>query len=94
LEQRLPSNFSQKYLNGYNGTASIRVGDDMAKEVMVKFQDINNNRTSFITDGWKPIIQEYNLLVDDTCKFKMIQQEPLSFTLTIIRARGFFFLAL
>jgi hypothetical protein len=93
LEQRLPSDFSQKYLYGYNGTASIRVGDDMAMEVMVKFQDIDNNRTSFIAKGWKSFIQKYNLQDGDKCKFEMIQQ-PLSFNVTIIRARGSFFLAL
>ncbi|XP_045805712.1 B3 domain-containing transcription factor VRN1-like isoform X1 [Trifolium pratense] len=85
---RLPSDFSQKYLNGYYGSASIRVGEDMAMEVTLRFQDIDYNRTSFISDGWKPVIQKYNLQVDDRCEFKMIQQHPPSFTLTINEAGG------
>ncbi|PNX87236.1 B3 DNA-binding domain protein, partial [Trifolium pratense] len=85
---RLPSDFSQKYLNGYNGIAWIKVGEDMAMEVTLRFQDIDYNRTSFISDGWKPVIQKYNLQVDDICNFKMIQQHPPSFTLTINEAGG------
>ena len=38
--------------------------------------------------GWKLFSEKHNLQVDDVCKFEMIQRRPMSFNVTITRARN------
>ncbi|KAK2399840.1 B3 domain-containing transcription factor VRN1 [Trifolium repens] len=82
----IPTKFSREYLNKFEGTATIRVGDDeKTMEVNVRFED--GNKRSILTTGWKLLSKIYNLQVDDVCKFVMTQHRPLSFTIIISRAR-------
>ncbi|XP_050889720.1 B3 domain-containing transcription factor VRN1-like [Lathyrus oleraceus] len=97
---RIPTEFSREYLNKFRGTATIRVGEDRTMKVKVKFDDIYSR--SVVSAGWKSIIQKYKLQVNDVCIFEMIQLQPPSFTIAIIRGeeedpspkklKGFFFL--
>jgi hypothetical protein len=101
LKQGIPTKFSREYLHKFEGTATIRVGDDeKTMEVNVRFED--GNKRSTLTKGWKILSKKYNLQVDDVCKFVMTQHRPLLFTINISRARkgpgpkkllGFFFLS-
>ncbi|RHN78132.1 putative transcription factor B3-Domain family [Medicago truncatula] len=82
---RIPSKFSREYLNEFEGIARIRVGDDRTWKVNVKFDYAN--RSSIVSAGWNLFTKENNLRVGDVCKFMMTQSEPLSFYISISRAR-------
>lgn len=87
MKQRIPCDFSRKYLKEFKGIASIRVGEDMPMKVKMMFDGTFTNRTSIVTNGWKLFAQKYNLQVGDVSKFVMTQLQPLSFTITIIPAK-------
>ncbi|KAI5397251.1 hypothetical protein KIW84_063173 [Lathyrus oleraceus] len=80
---RIPTEFSREYLNKFKGTATIRVGEDRAMKVKMKFDDIYNR--SLVSAGWNKIIIKYKLQTNDVCIFEMIQLQPPSFAVTIIR---------
>jgi hypothetical protein len=87
LKQRIPTEFSRRYLKDFEGIARIRnVGDDSTWEVEVKYERLKGNDYSVVKSGWKPFAMEYNLKIGDVCNFEMTRSEPLSFTVTIIRA--------
>ncbi|CAJ2664498.1 unnamed protein product [Trifolium pratense] len=81
---RIPTEFSIEHLNNFYGIATLFVGEEMAMEVNMRFN--NKNKASFIGTGWKLFSEKYNLQVDDVCKFVMTQREPLFFTIIINRA--------
>ena len=85
MKQRIPRDFSRKYLKKLEGTARFRVGEDMAIEVKLNFDDATKSST--VTTGWKTFSNKYNLQVGDVCKFVMSQCQPLLFTIIITRAR-------
>ncbi|CAJ2674187.1 unnamed protein product [Trifolium pratense] len=82
----LPSKFSREHLENFVGTATLQVGNvDMPMKVRMKFD--YENRRSILSGGWKLFSEKYNLQVKDSCKFVMIQRQPLLFTVIIKRAR-------
>ncbi|WJX10527.1 hypothetical protein P8452_01237 [Trifolium repens] len=80
----VPSAFSREHLNNFVGTAFLQVGKNMPMKVNMKFD--GNNRRSTISRGWMEFRERYNLQVDDSCKFVIIQRQPLVFTVVIERA--------
>ncbi|KAK2399837.1 B3 domain-containing transcription factor VRN1 [Trifolium repens] len=80
----LPTKFSREHLNNFVGTAFLQVGKDMPMKVNMKFDFINRRLT--ISRGWKEFRERYNLQVDDSCKFVIIQCRPLVFIVVIERA--------
>jgi hypothetical protein len=54
-------------------------------KVNISFND--KNKKSMIVGGWKRFRKNYNLQVDDDCKFVMTQRRPPSFDVIINRAR-------
>ncbi|CAK8570783.1 unnamed protein product [Lathyrus sativus] len=80
---RIPTDFSREYLNKFRGKAFIRVGEDRIIKVKMNFDDIYSR--SVVSSGWKSVIQKYMLQVNDVCIFEMIQLQPPSFAVTIIR---------
>ncbi|GAU50626.1 hypothetical protein TSUD_12670 [Trifolium subterraneum] len=80
----IPSKFSREHLNKFVGTATLQVGKEMPIKVNMKFDA--KNRRSTIGSGWKLFRKEYNLQVEDSCKFVMIQRRPsLVFNVIITR---------
>lgn len=77
--------FSREYLNEFEGTARIRVCEDRTWKVNVRFD--YESRSCIVNSGWKLFTKENNLQVGDMCKFEMTQSEPLSFDISISRAR-------
>jgi hypothetical protein len=77
--------FSREHLNNFQGIATLFVGEKMAMEVNLRFDQ--NKKRSIICAGWKLFSQKYNLQIGDACKFVMTQREPLLFTIIINRAR-------
>lgn len=86
LKQWIPSIFSREHLNNFKGTATIRVGKERTLEVSLRYYD--SKKKSCMSGGWKLFNRKYNLQVDDVCKFEMIQRKPISFNVTITRARA------
>ncbi|GAU51991.1 hypothetical protein TSUD_417940 [Trifolium subterraneum] len=83
---RIPSEFSRTYMQDFEGSAWIRkAGEDRTWKIEVKYD--RKRRYSSVNSGWNPFSDEYNLQIGDICKFQMTRSEPLSFTVTIIRAR-------
>ncbi|XP_058760841.1 B3 domain-containing transcription factor VRN1-like [Vicia villosa] len=80
---RIPTDFSREYLNKFNGTTTMRVGEDGTMKVKIKFDDIYSR--SIVSGGWTRIVKKYKLHVNDVCIFEMIQLQPPSFVITIIR---------
>jgi hypothetical protein len=85
LKQWIPTKFSREYLNEFEGIARLRVGEDRAWKVNVKFDYVK--RCSILNAGWNLFTKDNNLQVGDVCKFEMTQSEPLSFTISIARVR-------
>ncbi|KAJ1440366.1 DNA-binding barrel domain superfamily [Sesbania bispinosa] len=85
----VPCEFSRKYLKDLEGITIIQVDGDenrCGNRVSFKFCD-PEKRTRFST-GWKLFTHKYNLQAGDCCIFEMTQQAPpLSFKVTIIRAK-------
>jgi hypothetical protein len=86
LKQWIPSEFSREHLKDFNGTATIRVGNERSVEVSVRYYD--TQKKYCMGGGWKIFRQKYNLQVDDVCKFEMIRRRPISFNVTITRAKN------
>jgi hypothetical protein len=84
LNQLVPREFSKEHLNNFEGRATLQVGKDMPLKVNIKFGD--NYRICHIRSGWKLFREKYNLQVGDSCKFVMIQRQPLLFAVFINRA--------
>ncbi|KAK2411293.1 B3 domain-containing transcription factor VRN1 [Trifolium repens] len=82
---KIPMEFSREHLNNFQGIATLFVGEKMAMEVNLRFDQ--NKKRSIICAGWKLFSQKYNLQIGDACKFVMTQREPLLFTIIINRAR-------
>ncbi|KAK2453696.1 B3 domain-containing transcription factor VRN1 [Trifolium repens] len=80
----VPREFSKEHLNNFEGRATLQVGKDMPLKVNIKFGD--NYRICHIRSGWKLFREKYNLQVGDSCKFVMIQRQPLLFAVFINRA--------
>ncbi|XP_039686019.1 B3 domain-containing protein_Os12g40080-like [Medicago truncatula] len=80
----IPFEFSREHLKDFNGTATIRVGNDRSVEVSLRYY--GTQKKYGMGGGWKLFRQKYNLQVDDVCKFEMIQGRPSSFIVTITRA--------
>ncbi|KAI5397116.1 hypothetical protein KIW84_063081 [Lathyrus oleraceus] len=83
IKQRVPIEFSRKYLKGFKGKAILQVGEDMAMEVIIKYMTTG----SIMKSGWKKFTEKYNLQVGDVCKFVMTRDQPLLFSVTITRVR-------
>ncbi|WJX10521.1 hypothetical protein P8452_01231 [Trifolium repens] len=82
----IPTKFSREHLNNFNGSSTLRrVGKEFTMKVNISFND--KNKKSMIVGGWKPFRKNYNLQVDDDCKFVMTQRRPPSFDVIINRAR-------
>ncbi|GAU51598.1 hypothetical protein TSUD_12650 [Trifolium subterraneum] len=82
---RIPCEFSRTYMEDYEGIAFIRVGEDRTWKIKVKYDSVRD--FSVVNSGWQPFSKKYNLQTGDVCKFVMTRSEPLSFTITITRAR-------
>ncbi|XP_045802904.1 B3 domain-containing protein At3g17010-like [Trifolium pratense] len=81
----IPSEFSTQQLKKLEDiNATLRVGEDTPMQVSFKFYKFNK---SIISGGWTLFCREYNLKVNDVCKFVMIQSRPLSFNVIIDRAK-------
>jgi len=87
LKQWIPTKFSREYLKGFKGIARLRVGEDKAWKVNVKFDYVK--RGSILNVGWNLFAKDNNLQVGDVCKFEMTQSEPLSFNISISRVREY-----
>jgi len=72
-------------LNEFEGIARLRVGKDRTWKVKVKFDYAN--RSSIVNAGWNLFTKENNLQLGDVCKFEMTRSKPLSFNISIFRAR-------
>ncbi|KAK2453694.1 B3 domain-containing transcription factor VRN1 [Trifolium repens] len=81
----IPKKFSREHLNNFNGSSTLRVGKDFTMKVNISFND--KNKKSMIVGGWKPFRKNYNLQVDDDCKFVMTKDRGPSFDVIINRAR-------
>ncbi|CAL5207849.1 unnamed protein product [Lathyrus oleraceus] len=79
---RIPIAFSREYFTGFEEKAILKVGKDIAMEVLIKF-----SQGFTMKSGWNKFTQKYNLQVGDACKFVMTQSQPLSFSVTITRVR-------
>lgn len=64
----------------------MRVGEDKTMRVKIKFDDIYSR--SIVSAGWTRIVKKYKLHANDVCIFEMIQLQPPSFVITIIRGGG------
>ena len=86
MKQWIPSEFSREHLKDFNGTATIRVGNERTVEVSLRYY--GTKKKYGLGGGWKLFREKYNLQVDDVCKFEMIQGRPISFNVTITHARS------
>ena len=86
MKQWLPSEFSREHLNDFKGTATVRVGKERTVKVSLRYY--GTKKKYGISGGWKLFREKYNLQVDDVCKFEMIRQRPISFNVTINRAKN------
>jgi hypothetical protein len=85
LKQWIPKKFSREHLNNFNGSSTLRVGKDFPMKVNISFND--KNEKSMIVGRWTRFRKNYNLQVDDDCKFVMTKDRPPSFDVIINRAR-------
>ncbi|GAU49390.1 hypothetical protein TSUD_366840 [Trifolium subterraneum] len=84
---RIPCEFSRTYMEDFEGGAFIRrVGEDRIWMIEVKYDQGLDFST--VTCGWKAFSEDNNLQIGDICKFRLTRSEPLTFTITITRARG------